>query len=260
MIDSHAHIYLPQVCEDIEEILNRAVQNDVSAILMPSIDRESEMQMDSLINSDTAKSLSIRLRLYKMAGIHPCDVMAVPDEIELFEWCSKSDVIAVGETGLDYYWSKDYIPQQKESLRLHCKISKETGKPVVLHNRESTSDLLDIIEDEQDGRLTGVWHCFTGSLDEGQRAIDLGFILGVGGVITFKNAGVDKTLSKLDLNCMILETDSPYLAPVPYRGKRNEPAYLPLIAKKLAETKGITIEETSHITRKNTIKLFKLDL
>ena len=142
---------------------------------------------------------------------------------------------------------------------MHCRIAKETGKPIVLHNRESTSDLLDLIEEEQDGSLTGVWHCFTGSEDEGKRALDLGLYLGVGGVSTFKNAGVNKTVAKMPMEKLILETDAPYLAPVPHRGKRNEPSFIKNIVENLAELKNLPLEEIAEKTTRNAFELFGLN-
>jgi len=198
------------------------------------------------------------ISFYKMAGIHPCSVEDhLPiDEKKLLEFCSRKDIVGVGETGLDYYWSKDFIQEQKNSLRLHCRIAKQTGKPIVLHNRESTTDLLDLIEEEQDGSLTGVWHCFTGSIEEGKRALDMGLYLGVGGVSTFKNAGVDVVLKEMPLDRLLLETDAPYLTPTPYRGKRNEPAYIAIIAQKLAEIKDISPSDVAELTTKNAFDLF----
>ncbi|MEX2464055.1 MAG: TatD family hydrolase [Balneolaceae bacterium] len=248
--DTHCHLYLSQFEKDLTSVLNRAAEAGVHHIYLPAIDWDSIVQMDKLKHPE--------ITFYKMAGIHPCNVEEnLPvDEQELYELCRSDEYIAVGETGLDYYWSTDFTDEQKKSLRIHCRIAKSTGKPIVLHNRESTKDLLDIIEEEQDGSLKGVWHCFTGSEDEGRRALDLGFYLGVGGVSTFKNAGVDKVIAKLPLNRMILETDAPYLAPVPHRGKRNEPSYIPLIAAKLSHVLDISLDEIASGTTANAFQLF----
>ncbi len=234
----------------MNDVLNRSALAGVRHIFLPAIDWKSIEQMDDLNHPE--------MTFYKMAGIHPCSVEEnwPVDENKLFELCTSDDFIAVGETGLDYYWSTDFVEEQKKSLRLHCKVARQTGKPVVLHNRDSTSDLLDIIEEEQDGSLKGVWHCFTGTEDEGKRALDLGLYLGVGGVSTFKNAGVDEVVNQMPLDRLILETDAPYLAPAPHRGKRNEPGYIKLIAKNLAEIKGVTLDEIAEITTKNAFRLF----
>lgn len=198
---------------------------------------------------------------YKMAGIHPCHVEENLPVLrkQLEKACSQDDIVGVGETGLDYYWSTDYVEEQKRSLRLHCDIAKQTNKPIILHNRESTTDLLDLIEEEQNGNLTGVWHCFTGTVDEGKRALDLGLALGVGGVSTFKNAGVDKVLKELPLGRLILETDAPYLTPAPYRGERNEPSYISIIAENLAKVMNMNLEEVAAATTANAFELFQID-
>ena len=256
MIDTHAHIYLTQFEEDRSEMLIRAESVGITDILMPAIDFESEEQMNTIISEPAGHT---KVKLHRMAGIHPCDVTGLIDENRLLNWCSKPEIIAIGETGLDYYWSTDHISDQKKSLQIHCRIAKSLNKPIVLHNRDSTTDLLDLIESEQNGTLRGVWHCFTGTVDEGKRAIDMGFQLGIGGVVTFKNGGVDKTVKQLDLNHLILETDSPYLAPTPHRGKRNEPMYTQLVGIKLSEIFDIPLSEIDHITSLNARNLFTLE-
>ena len=235
-------------------MLHRAEQAEVTAIFLPSIDRGSLQEMETLSHP--------AIRFFKMAGIHPCSVVesALFTDEELTVLCSGDDVVGVGETGLDYYWSRDHISEQKESLRLHCRVAKALGKPVILHNRDSTTDLLDLIEEEQDGTLTGVWHCFTGTPEEAERAIDIGLYLGIGGVSTFKNSGVGKVVSSLPLESLLLETDAPYLAPVPHRGRRNEPSYLLLIARYLAALKETNIEIIADVTTQNAEKLFGVTL
>ena len=250
LTDTHCHLYLKQFKNDLAKVLDRSAKAGVRHIFLPAIDWVSIKQMDDLNHPDVT--------FYKMAGIHPCSVEEnwPVDAKKLFDFCSSDDFVAVGETGLDYYWSTDFVDEQRKSLRLHCDISRQTGKPVVLHNRDSTSDLLDIIEEEQDGSLKGVWHCFTGTEGEGKRALDLGLYLGVGGVSTFKNAGVDSVIANMPLDRLMLETDAPYLAPVPHRGKRNEPGYIKLIAENLAEIKRMPLEEIAEITTENAFRLF----
>lgn len=252
LTDTHCHLYLEQFHEDLKEVLDRSVIAGVRHIFLPAIDWKSLDEMKKLTHPE--------ISFYKMAGIHPCSVEEVwpIDEERLFEECSKEDVVGVGETGLDYYWSTDFVKEQKQSLRMHCDIARKTGKPIVLHNRDSTQDLLDIIEEEQDGTLTGVWHCFTGTVDEGKRAIRLGLYLGIGGVSTFKNAGVDKVVSQMPLEKLILETDAPYLTPAPHRGKRNEPAYVKLIAGNLAQLHHCSLNEIAEKTTGNAMKLFRI--
>lgn len=250
LTDTHCHLYLDSFKKDLDEVLDRSAREGIRHIFLPAIDWNSIVEMDRLQHPE--------ITFYKMAGIHPCSVEEnLPvDEGKLYELCRSEEFAGVGETGLDYYWSTDFVDEQKESLHLHCKVAKETSKPIVLHNRESTTDLLDLIEEEQDGSLKGVWHCFTGTEDEGKRAIDMGLYLGVGGVSTFKNAGVDKVVAKMPLEKLILETDAPYLAPTPHRGKRNEPSYIKKIAENLAGLKDISLKEVAEVTSQNAFQLF----
>lgn len=250
MIDTHCHIYAKQFDSDIQQVLDRAADAGVNHIFMPAINFDSLPKMNELSHPN--------IQFHKMAGIHPTEINdgVSTTEYELLSHCQKDDIIAVGETGLDYHWSADYKSEQQESLRLHCRVAKEVKKPIILHNRESTGDLLDLIEKEQDGTLCGIWHCFTGSADEGKRAIDLGLQLGIGGVLTFKNAGVDKTVAQLPLEQMLLETDAPYLAPEPKRGKRNEPAFVKYTVQRLSEVQELELEEVLKITDRNALKLF----
>lgn len=253
MIDSHSHIYLPDFTTDFEEIMLRARNAGITSILMPAIDYTSLQQMDKLNDE--------QIRFYKMVGIHPTDVSTISKnyEEELYNYANSNDIFGIGETGLDYYWSTEKVKEQKISLKAHFNVAKALNKPIVLHNRNSTEDLLNMVEEAQDGTLSGVWHCFNGTLDEGKRAIDLGLHLGIGGVVTFKNAGVDKTVHQLPLNKMILETDAPYLSPTPKRGKRNEPAFMKYTAQKLADLFEINLEELDAITTETTKKLFNLN-
>ncbi|MEX0722555.1 MAG: TatD family hydrolase [Gracilimonas sp.] len=251
MFDTHSHIYLPQFDEDREAVNERAVEAGVEGIFMPAIDLDSIPQMEKLSHPG--------ITFYKMAGIHPCDVKEDrADDLEkkLLEYCSNDDFYGVGETGLDYYWSTELVKQQKESFHIHCKVAKQVQKPVIIHNRESTEDMLNIIKQEQDGSLTGIWHCFNGTVEEGKRALDLGFHLGIGGVATFKNAGVDKTVAQLPLDKMLLETDAPYLSPTPKRGKRNEPAFMKYTAQKLVELFEMSLEEIDAKTTETAKRLF----
>lgn len=252
LIDTHCHLYLEQFQDDIDAVLERAVEAGVKHIFMPAINPGSLSKMEQLHHPD--------IHLHKMAGLHPTGINEGEsiDENDLFESCQNSDIVGVGETGLDYYWSSDYKKKQKKSLRMHCKVAKAVDKPVILHNRESTADLLSIIEEEQDGTLKGVWHSFNGSADEGKRTIDLGLHLGIGGIFTFKNAGVDQSVAELPLKKMILETDAPYLAPEPKRGKRNEPAFVKHTARRLAEVMELSLKKISKTTSETALKLFEM--
>ena len=250
MIDTHCHLYLDQFKDDLDAVLDRAADAGVSHIFLPAIDLASLPKMDKLQHPEIV--------FHKMAGIHPTSVndgKGITEE-KFYELCQQPEFVAVGETGLDYYWSEDYKSDQQASLRMHCRVAKEVQKPIVLHNRESTDDLLDIIEEEQDGSLRGIWHSFTGSADEGRRTIDLGLQLGIGGIFTFKNAGVDKAVAQLPIDHMMLETDAPYLAPDPKRGKRNEPAFVRYTAERLAEVMDLPVEEVESVTNENALRLF----
>lgn len=250
MIDTHCHIYADQFTDDIQQVLNRAANVGMSHIFMPAINFDSLSKMDQLSHPE--------IRFHKMAGIHPTDINegTRTTEEELLNCCEQDDIVAVGETGLDYHWSEDFKPEQQKSLRIHCRVAKVVKKPVILHNRGSTGDLLDIIEDEQDGSLKGIWHCFNGSVDEGKRAIDTGLQLGIGGVLTFKNAGVDQSVAQLPIDHMMLETDAPYLAPEPKRGKRNEPSFVRFTAQRLSEVLDISLDEVVAKTDENALQLF----
>ncbi len=250
--DTHCHVYLNQFKEDIDEVLQRAEDVDVKHIFMPAINLESLNMMGKLSHSE--------ITFHKMCGLHPTEINEggeMPESI-LYQKCQEPEIVGVGETGLDYHWSDKFKQEQKQSLRLHCKVAKEVDKPLILHNRDSTNDLLSIIKEQQDGSLKGIWHCFNGSLDEGRKAINLGLHLGIGGVLTFKNAGVDKTAAQLPLEKMIIETDAPYLAPEPKRGKRNEPSFIKFTAQRLAEVMEVPVEEIAEKTSKTALRLFRI--
>ncbi len=251
LTDTHCHLYLDKFDEDLGQVLDRAYEAGIREIYLPAIDWSSLEQMDKLSHP--------HIRFHKMAGVHPCEVEKnwPVDADRLAELLSGEEYIAVGETGLDYYWSRDHIDRQKESLSIHCGLAKKLEKPIVLHNRNSTADLLDLIESEQDGALRGVWHCFSGTLEEANRALDLGLYLGIGGILTFKNSKLDQVVAQLPKERLILETDAPFLAPDPKRGKRNEPAYMLYTARKLAEVMGESLEETARITTRNATELFR---
>lgn len=271
LTDTHCHLYhrsfmgpkdpsetFKGTPDGLEEVLERSVRAGVRRILMPAIDMESLVQMERL--TELAADLQPDLVLHPMAGIHPCEVTPGyrPPERELELAVASAQVIAVGETGLDGHWSREAMAEQEISLRFHCRLARESGKPIVLHNRETTDELLAIIEQEQDGRLRGVWHCFNGTREQGLRAIDLGLHLGIGGVVTFARAGVAEVVAQLPLASMVLETDAPYLAPTPHRGRRNEPSYLPHTATRLAEAVGVSLPDVAEITSRNATELFRL--
>lgn len=252
-IDSHAHIYSEQFKADQQEAIRKAEEAGVSQILMPNIDHTSIDAMLQTESDHPAVCLA-------MMGLHPCSVQKHFEQ-ELYtveNWLARRSFIAIGETGVDLYWDKTFLAQQQEALAIQARWAKQYRVPIVLHTRDAFRETYEVIAREQDGTLTGVFHCFSGSAEEARQALELGFYLGIGGVATFKNGGLDKLLPEVPLERLLLETDCPYLAPVPHRGKRNEPAYLPLIAQKVADIKQIPLAELAAATTANSRKLFNL--
>ncbi|MBX2962596.1 MAG: TatD family hydrolase [Cyclobacteriaceae bacterium] len=253
-IDTHAHIYLEEFDADRNDVFSRAVEGSVKKILMPNIDHSSIDRMLEVELKSNGLCLS-------MMGLHPCSVNK-DFEKELYrveEWISKRKFIAIGETGTDLYWDKTYWEQQVDAFKIQLRWAKQYKVPIVIHSRDSLDQTIDLVEQLKDDNLNGVFHCFTGSELQAKRVADLGFYMGIGGVVTFKNGGLDKVLPLIDMDRIVLETDSPYLAPVPHRGKRNEPAYIPAIANKVAEIKQVSLEEVERVTTQNAIKLFQLN-
>ena len=250
-IDSHAHIYLSQFKEDLPDILEQSQQEGVTRIYMPNIDHTS---IDDMMEVEQQYSESC----FAMMGLHPCSVKK-GFEKELYiveEWLAKRKFVAVGEIGTDLYWDKTFWEHQQEAFRVQVEWAKQYNLPVVIHCRDSINETIELVEQLKDDSLTGVFHCFSGDLDQAQRIINMGFVLGIGGVATFKNGGLDKVIPDVSLDHLVLETDSPYLAPVPHRGKRNEPAYIPLVAKKIASLKQVGLDEVAAKTTLNSLKLF----
>lgn len=238
MIDTHAHIYLNDFKEDRSALLDRARERGVQKILMPNIDSTS---IDDLLELETSEpDLCVG-----MMGLHPCYVKKgfEKDLYEVESWLTKKKFCAVGEIGTDLYWDKSLWAEQQEAFQIQLNLAKQHALPVSIHSRESTTEALAIIEKLQDGKLSGVFHCYSGTIAQAEQAIKLGFHLGIGGVATFKKGELDELLKTIDLKYLVLETDSPYLAPVPYRGKRNEPSYLHYVAEKIALVKNISVEE-----------------
>lgn len=251
-IDTHAHIYAEEFKKDLPETLRRCEDQLVSKIYMPNVDHKS---IDDMFEVEHRWPEVC----HSMMGLHPCSVKK-DFERELYiveSWLSKRKFAAIGEIGTDLFWDKTFWEQQQEALEIQVKWAKEYQLPVVLHCRESLDQTIEIIERLQDGNLRGIFHCFTGTVEQAKKISKLGFLIGLGGVVTFKNGGLDKVLPDLDLKSFVLETDSPYLAPVPYRGKRNEPAYIPLISLRIAELMDRSIDDVQKITTQNASDLFK---
>ncbi|MFH0288765.1 TatD family hydrolase [Vibrio owensii] len=253
MIDTHAHIYASEFDNDRDEVVKRALEQGIDRILLPNIDLES---IEPMLKTETAYPEVCR----SMMGLHPCYVDGnVEQTLEIIRgWFEKHNFIAVGEIGIDLYWDKTFRAEQEMAFVTQLNWAKEMNLPVVIHTRDSIEETLTLLRQEQDGSLRGVFHCFGGSVEEAQAINELGFHLGLGGVSTFKNGGMDKVIPHLDMNWVILETDCPYLAPVPHRGKRNEPAYTSLVAARVAELRGESLEVIDALTTKNAEALFNL--
>ena len=254
-IDTHSHLYSSKFDEDRSKVVADAIAQGVSKILLPNISSKYTKNMLALCNEFPD-------HCYPMMGLHPCDVTEENYESEIThvkEQLAIKKYIAIGEIGLDLYWDKTTLEIQKKAFISQIELAKKYKLPIVIHVRDSFNEAFEIISSLNDKTLTGVFHCFTGNIKDAQKIINLkGFYIGIGGVLTFKNSGLDNTISKIDLNHLILETDSPYLAPAPFRGKRNESRYLIDIAKKLAEVHNVNIEKIAEITTKNAKKLFEI--
>ena len=254
-IDTHSHLYSSQFDEDRTQAINDAISAGVSTILLPNISSEYTKGMLEVCGEFPENC-------FPMMGLHPCDVNEDNIEGELLhveQELAKGKYIAVGEIGLDLYWDKTKLEIQKKAFIHQIELAKKYKLPIAIHVRDSFAEAIEIIEKLNDENLRGVFHCFTGSVEDAQRVINLGgFYLGIGGVLTFKNSGLDKTIAKIELQNLILETDAPYLAPAPFRGKRNESKYIVNIAEKLAEVQQIDIEDVARITTLNAKKLFGL--
>jgi len=255
-IDTHTHPYDEAFDADRPEVMQRAIDNGVGRWIFPAIDTTSFKAQLSLYEQFPG-------RAHMGMGLHPTSVAENwKDELQfaLDELENHPErYVAVGEIGLDAYWSRDFMDQQKEVLRTQLEYASEKNLPVIIHERSATEEMLDIMQSFK-GRLTGVFHAFTGSLETYRRIASLGgFKVGIGGVVTFKNAGIAKVVADIPLEEILLETDSPYLTPAPYRGKRNESSYVPIIAAKIAEIKGVDVEKVAQTTTANAEKLFKLN-
>jgi TatD DNase family protein len=250
-VDSHAHIYAEQFETDRVDMMHRAEEQGVGKIFMPNIDHTS---VDAMLELE----MKYPSTCFPMMGLHPCSVnQDFEKELYITEgWLSKRKFAAVGEMGTDLYWDKTFWEQQVEAFTIQVSWAKKYRLPMVVHCRESMDQTIALTEKLQDGNLTGVFHCFTGTQEQAEKLIKLGFYLGIGGVATFKKGGMEKVLPHIPPDRIVLETDSPYLTPAPHRGKRNEPSYIPLIAKRVAEIKNIGVDELKTVTTQNALKLF----
>ena len=253
IIDTHTHLYLKQFNEDIDMVINRSKEIGVNKFIFPAIDSSHFNEMHNLKDKYPNS-------IYLMTGLHPTDVKEnYKDELNfVVNTLKTNNYVAIGEIGIDLYWEKSFLKQQQDAFQFQIRLAIKHDLPIVIHCREAFNEIFEILDKENCDKLSGVFHCFTGTFEEAQRAIDLGFVLGIGGVVTFKNGGIDKFLHKIDLKNIVLETDSPYLAPVPFRGKRNESSFIIYVLEKLSEIYGISKEKIAEITSKNAEKVFRL--
>ncbi len=253
LIDTHTHIYVDAFDDDRDEAIKRAMAAGVSQIILPAIDSKTTAIMHEIKRNYSGY-------VHLMMGLHPTHVgLNADDELaHVKEQLDAHSFVAVGEIGMDLYWDKTYQSQQQDAFYRQINWALAADLPIVIHCRDAFAPVFEVLEGFKDARLRGVFHCFTGTKADAQRALELNFYLGIGGVVTFKNGKIDQFLSDFPIEKMLLETDSPYLAPTPYRGKRNESAYLPIVADKMAKLFEISVAEIARITSKNAKQLFDL--
>lgn len=252
--DTHTHIYSEKFKEDQDEMINRAIASGVTRMFMPNIDLDSVEEMHQLAQK-------YPINCFPMMGLHPCDVKEDVDAVlaEMRKLLEEHNYVAVGEIGIDLYWDKTFQKEQERAFRTQIEWAKELNLPIVIHCREAFDEILSILDELNDDRLKGIFHCFTGSLEQAKHVLNYGdFYLGIGGVVTFKKSGLDKVVQSLSLSDIVLETDAPYLSPAPFRGKRNEPSYIPHIAEKVADLLKTTVKEVAEVTTRNSKNIFGL--
>lgn len=252
LTDTHSHLYDNQFADDRKAMIERAFEENVQRIFIPNVDQCTVKAMMDIVAAHPQKC-------FPMMGLHPCHVKEdfKAELAVLKKHLDSGGFCAVGEIGMDLYWDKTFVEEQKDAFRTQIHWAKDKGLPIAIHCRDAFDEIFEILEDEKDDLLRGVFHCFTGTLDQAYRAIDMNFYLGIGGVVTFKKSGLGEVVKDIDLKHLLLETDSPYLSPSPNRGKRNESSYLTHIAQKVADLHQVTIEKLAQITTDNSVKLFR---
>lgn len=254
-IDTHTHLYLEEFQDDSMTVIDRAVAAGVTRMLLPNIDGSSWEPMLAL-------ALQYPGKLYAMAGLHPTSVLPETVEKEILnveQQLETGRFIAIGEIGIDLYWDKTHQSLQEEVFRQQLRLAIKYRLPVAIHVRNSYNEVWRILKQEMTPGLRGVFHCFPGNEIQARQVTELGFMLGIGGVVTYKNSAMQKVVTEVGLEHLLLETDAPFLTPVPFRGKRNEPAYIPLIAEKIAELSNTTVIEVAEKTTRNALNLFNLN-
>ena len=251
LIDTHCHLYSEEFLPDIDAVIERASTEGVQKFYLPGIDSSS---IDAMLD------LEIRFpeRCFAMMGLHPCYVKEnYKQELDIVQnWLTKRKFSAVGEIGLDFYWDKTFATEQYEAFRIQMEWAIAYDRPIVIHTRNAMQETINLVKEYVPKGIRGIFHCFSGSYESAQEIINAGFYLGIGGVLTYKNAGLAEVLQKIDLKHLVLETDAPYLTPVPFRGKRNESSYLKYVIDKLSAAKNVSIEDVAAITTANAEKIF----
>lgn len=259
LIDTHCHLYSTEFENDLKSVVDRAHRNGIEKIFLPAIDSETHDKLIVLMNKPEMLQHS-PVMFYGMMGLHPCSVKEMfEQELQLVKTHLDSDqnFCAIGEIGLDYHWDLTFKEQQVTAFEKQTEWAVNRNMPVIIHSRKSTYDCIKSIK-KFDGAAKGIFHCFSGSLEEAQEIIKLGFYLGIGGVVTYKNSGLKEILPKIGLDNIVFETDAPYLPPVPHRGKRNEPSYIKLIAEETARIMGMGYSQVCEITSQNAMRVFQL--
>lgn len=252
LTDTHTHLYVKQFDNDIDAVIANCIEKGVSRLFMANIDSSS-------INSMMDLGKKYPKNCFPMMGIHPTSIKAnYKEELALVEdWLSKYSFCAVGEIGIDLYWDKTFLKEQQDAFRIQIGLAKKYNLPFAIHCRDAFDEVFEILDELNDDKMRGIFHCFTGNIEQAKHVLAYGgFKLGIGGVVTFKNAGLDKVVEQLNLEDLVLETNTPYLAPTPYRGKRNESAYIYEIAEKVADIYKVSIEEVATITTANSQEIF----
>jgi TatD DNase family protein len=253
LTDTHTHLYYETDAEKLTLLMQNCFDNQVKRLFLPNVDIASIAQIDGLVSKYPDNC-------FAMAGLHPCEVKENYEEVldQICESIVDRQIYAIGEIGIDLYWDKTTLEIQETAFREQINWAKDLDLPIVIHCREAFDEIFEVLEAEKDEKLRGIFHCFTGNLEQANHAIALGFYLGIGGVVTYKNSGLDEVLKDVPLSRIVLETDSPYLAPVPFRGKTNESSYLVYIAEKLSEIYQVSVEEIAKVTTANSVSIFNI--
>jgi TatD DNase family protein len=251
LTDTHCHLYAEEFATDIDDVIKRAVAEGVGKFYLPAIDSATHTQMIALEENYPEKCIA-------MMGLHPCYVKEnYLNELQLVkDWLTKRKFAAIGEIGLDFYWDKTFAAEQYDAFKQQIELSLLYKLPIVIHTRKAMLETIAAVKEYTAKNVTGIFHCFSGNYAEAVKIIDMGFYLGIGGVLTYKNAGLTEVLTKIDTKYLVLETDAPYLTPVPFRGKRNESSYLKYVLQKLAQIKNVSVEDIAAITTANAQKIF----